>query len=243
MFYVYGIVRKDSINSLADYTGIGNPPSPIKSISVDGYDIIVSELEHLEKLEPEDVVTHSNVLNKLFAVTEVIPVKFGTVSPESLELFNIIRSNSTKLEDTLRKIQGRMEVGLKIYWQQSALQAKILEYFDLARAQKEYGQNRDGSYALEIKIGQIAEEIVEQWRETLIHTIETMIEPLADDAVTGKLISIYMLCNLSFLIPRAKRDVFQEQIYKLEDKFGRELQINYVDNLPPFNFIDLKLGS
>jgi hypothetical protein len=243
MFYVYGIVRKDAIRSLEDYPGIGKPSSRVKSITVDAYDLIVSEVDHLEKLDPEDVVAHSNVLDQLFAESEVIPVKFGTLSKDPSDLSLMIHNNRDKLRDTFKKIQGRMEVGLKIYWQQSAVQTKIQERLDVARARKESGQTGEGFYALEIKIGQIAQEIVEEWRDVLIRTIDGMITPLADDVTTGKLISVYMLCNLSFLIKRSKREIFRDQIFKLETKFGRDCQINYVDNLPPFNFIDLKLGS
>ncbi len=243
MIYIYGIIRNGCAPELDQYTGIGSPPAHVQAIPTEDYDFVVSEVEQPGTLTPDDVITHANVLNKLFDSTEVIPVKFGTVVPGVSNLPDLIRSNRKTLKDVFKQLQGRVEVGLKIYWQPESLKTRIQEHFDIDRAKREMTENPESTYAWEIEIGQMAEQVIEQWRQTLIQTIERVLAPMADDMVIGNMISIYMLCNVSFLIARNKGPAFQTQVFKLEEKFGRDVQIHYVDNLPPFNFIDLQLGG
>lgn len=243
MLYVYGIVRDHALETVKTLTGIGTPPASVMAIRANEYDIIVSEFTHLNTLNANDALTHSKVLGDLFEETTVIPVKFGTTVSQAADLVAMIDADREQLEDEFRKLKGHLEVGIKIYWEQKALQTQVLKHIDLTQAQKNSARTAEGLYALEIQVGQIAEQIIGHWRDTFSQAVADLLEPLADDVVIGKLISIYMLYNVSFLISRNRQEAFQKQVYKLEENFGTEFRIHYVDNLPPFNFVNLKLGS
>ena len=243
MLYVYGIVRGHALETMRDLVGIGTPPTVVKAIRANEYDVIVSEFAHLNTLSADDAITHSNVLGDLFEKTTVIPVKFGTIVSGADDLVAMIDAGRGQLEDEFRRLKGRLEVGIKIYWEQKALQDQVLKRIDLDQAKKDSANTAEGLYSLEIQVGQIAEQIIGHWRDTFSQAVADLLEPLADDVVIGKLISIYMLYNVSFLILRNRQGAFQKQVYKLEENFGTEFRIHYVDNLPPFNFVNLKLGS
>jgi hypothetical protein len=237
MWYVYGIVHGLVPNRGSELAGVGSPSRPVQLMTIEDYTVVVSALDGADfTLTPEDAVRHSRVLEQLMPWGTVIPIRFGTTVPDAEALRTLILGNRDALAALVPKLRGRMEVGLKVYWRPEVLREAVGQHVDLKTPRGE------DAYAFSIQVGQIAEQIVNGWAESIDQMVMRTLRPMADDMRVGKRISIYMVYNASFLIANQLQEEFRRQVQTLADGPGQGFSFHYVDGLPPFNFGDLHLG-
>lgn len=242
MYYLYGITERAMLEGVSERVGIGKPPRPVKELRVGDYNVIVSELNRIGALTPADAVAHSNLLEDIGQSQTVIPVRLGTVADDLEDLSGVVKNNQNVLSDLLHRLTGRMEVGIKIYWTDKLLQETVSKYVDLDRAQLDSMVNPARERDIAIEVGQVAAQITDGWRESTLAQLAARLGPRADDMAIGRLTSIYMLANVSFLIRRDAGPRFRDEVDQFGVDIGEGFQIHYVDSLPPFNFANLILG-
>jgi hypothetical protein len=242
MLYLYGITDESLSDRLAELKGIGNPPEPVTSIQVGHYHVIISELDRTRHFGPGDAAAHSRVLECIGESPAVIPIRLGTVADNIQDLTEVVNANRASLDDLINRFTGRVEVGIKIYWNENLLRQAMSKLVDLDKARLDSSKNPAQAHDIAVEIGQMAERITNSWREEIISKAIRLLRPMADDMAMGQLTSIYMLCNVSFLISRRHGEAFRTLVYQLGDEVGEEFQIHYVENLPPFSFANITLG-
>ncbi len=226
---------------LSELAGIGSPPYSVQTYRLGDHYVIVSEWERAGVLTPADAVAHARLLENVGKAQTVVPVRLGTVAQDLKDLDRAIKDNEGALSDLLYKLAGRMEVGIKVYWTDKLLQETIAKHVDLERAKIDSLMNPAREREIAMEVGQVAQQITDEWRERALSLLMTRLRPHTDDAVIGRLTSIYMLANVSFLIRRDAEPIFQAEVCQLGVDIGKDFEIHYANNLPPFNFANLNL--
>jgi hypothetical protein len=195
-----------------------------------------------EELTADDAVVHSAVLTASLDNHTVIPVRFGTTADHPDDVARLVEDNRHILDRLAKRLRGRMETGVKVFWGKEALKEAVSAYVNLEQVKADSAVRPKESYAKAVEVGQTAERIIADWRGTVLAGLRDTLAPLADDSAEGRLVSIYMLCNVSFLVRARKAEMFKRHVFRLEEQWGETFRIHYVDRLPPFSFSTFAMG-
>lgn len=243
MLYLYGIAAGDRERRLGEVKGIGRPARPVFSVPTAPWSLIVSTVDRSDLLTPDDAVAHSRVLEHVNRTETVIPVRLGTVAGSEEELKAVVATHQEALAALMHRVNGRVEMGIKVYWNDELLQETLARHIDLGGVRAESARDPARAYHIALEVGQLAEQITNDWREQIIRKITERLRPKADDMTIGKLSSIYMLCNVSFLIERQQAESFGAAVDQLSKDLNEKFRLHYVEDLPPFSFANLALGG
>ena len=92
------------------------------------------------KVRPQraNLAAHHRVLRDLAEERPVLPVVFGTITGNEEELRRVLRRNHDALADLLDRLRGKVEMGLKVYWDLP----NVFEYFVATHQELEAMRNR-----------------------------------------------------------------------------------------------------
>jgi Gas vesicle synthesis protein GvpL/GvpF/Lsr2 len=108
--YVYGILPAD-IEIAAEMPGIGEHPGLLRVICSDGLAALISEVDLSERLgSPDDLRTHSEILDATATEVPVLPLRFGTVlANEDAVADELLAARHDEFADALEELEGRAE--------------------------------------------------------------------------------------------------------------------------------------
>ena len=85
-----------------------------------------------------NLAAHHRVLHDLAEEQPVLPVVFGTITGSEEKLRRVLRRNQDALSELLDRLQGKVEMGLKVYWDLP----NVFEYFVATHQELESMRNR-----------------------------------------------------------------------------------------------------
>jgi len=169
---------------------------------------------------------------------------FGMIAASEDEVRRLLKENCEGLVDELNRLAGKVEVEVKVFWDQEAVIKELQgENQELTKLQSKIGAalSCDEAQRLLIEAGKLVERIVTDWKVRYAEQVCAILGQLALDTQLNKLIGIHNILNASFLIEKSRECVFKEETYKLDSKFQGKVNFKYVGPLPPYNFIKLNL--
>ena len=120
--YVYGVVANEDAIELETEAVRG--ASEIYPISHRGLAALVSDVETTDpERTDEDARRHDDVLRSIMehnGKRAVVPMRFGMVFENDRALKNVLRGGRPAFRRTLREVEGRVELGLKIVREEDA---------------------------------------------------------------------------------------------------------------------------
>jgi hypothetical protein len=242
--YIYGIIRE---SRLKDFTFSGVSGAAVYTINHAGIGAVVSETDFAE-IDPtrQNVKAHTMVQEELLKQYSLLPMGFGMVAANQDEVYRLLESNYDGLAGELNRLAGKIEVELKVFWEQGAVAREIQSgNQELSRLKarvvtaKSPGEVRE----LLIEAGRRVDSIVQDWKTRYAELIYSILRELAYEAKVNNPVGIKNLLNASFLIDRPQEIEFREQVYRLDARFQGRMNFKYVGPLPPYNFVSLKLDA
>ena len=226
--------------------GVGNGKVEVRAIPFRDISAVVSEsASDLIRATAENCMQHEKVLEEVVRNHPVIlPFEFGTVAPDQNGVEAMLRNNYSEIRNALKKISGRVEVNVKAVWRdmKSVFQEILNEHKMIAHYKAEIAKKPfDATYPDRIKIGQMTSEALREKKEK---ETERLIRPLkhhAKEVLRGPTFGDEMIMNVSFLVPREKKEAFEKDLYALGDQYEGKVDFKYEDERPPYSFVGLNL--
>lgn len=199
-----------------------------------------------EKLRPErrHLAAHHEVLKRLMAETDaVLPVTFGTVAAGRKAVCQILSRNSKDVLDTLRRVTGCVEMGLRVTWDVP----NIFEYFvdthpELREARDRFvSARRAPSQDDKIELGRLFDRLLGEDRETNAERVQGV---LAADCVETKRNpsrNEREVANLACLVKRERQEAFEAAVFEAAKLFDDRYAFDFNGPWPPHSFVDLAL--
>ncbi len=237
--YLYAVVDRPDEQSLGPI-GVGSPPGEVRVLAVHGVGVVVSETTEA-RFSPAgpDVATHQAVLGRLMEWYTVLPFRFGTVADGRAAVETLVSSAADDLRDRLRRLAGRVEVGVKVFWRKEEMRRAALAAAGI-RGALPLDAPQEERYAEAIRVGQAVEHIAGQWRERYVPRIAAALTAHSEELREGPPVATAMLWNASFLVRRERLARFREAVDELDRRLGDYLDFRYVAPLPPYSFVDLR---
>ena len=240
--YIYGIIEEPHHRKFT-FPGVGD--ADVYTINHERIAAVVSDTEFSE-IDPtrKNVQAHTIAQEALLKEYNLLPMGFGMIATEEGEVRSLMEDNYGGLLGELNRLAGKIEVELKVYWEQEAVINELQG--ENAELTKLKAKISSASSPLEVQnllsaAGKLVESIVSDWKTRYAELVYDILQKLSFEAKVNNPVGLKNLLNASFLIEKSQESQFKEQVYELDSKLQGKMNFKYVGPLPPYNFVNLKM--
>jgi hypothetical protein len=191
-----------------------------------------------------NIVAHQLVLQAAMQSGTVLPMRFGVVAPNAKAVQDkLLRAQSARLRELLARVAGKVELVLKVSWQEQLVFEEIVAESQEIKALRDsiLGQPERKTRSARILLGQRVEADLRARRERDGRRILAALGPLATDLENGKTETEMMVLNAAFLVGAERRTEFDEAVRGLHQELGQRLAFKCLGPLPPYSFVSISL--
>ena len=242
--YIYGLLNGAN-PAIAGSLGEGVGGAPVQLLPSGPLSVLASAIAPGPVAQTRrNMIAHTTLLERVIAHADVLPVRFGTVTPDAGTLAGCIAANTAAFQSGLRDIAGRVELGLKASWRDGVVFAAIIAADpDLCRLRDRL-RNRPASetYYERVELGRRVEAALVGRRAAETEAILAELAPLAERAVELRTLDEDMILNRAFLVRREQEARFDAQVQAVAERGAARMSFRYIGPVPPYNFIRLQVG-
>jgi hypothetical protein len=239
--YIYGIIEEPQSGC---FESRGLEDARVYTIKYQNIAAVVSDIE-LSEIDPtrKNVLAHTMVQDGILKKHTLIPMGFGMVATNESSVLSLLEKNYTGLVSELKGLSGKIEVELKIFWDDKALMSENQQLITKVQAKVKAASSAAEAQRLLTEAGMQVERIVLAWKAKYVDQIYSTLKQLAVDSRLNDCAGVKMLLNASFLIDRARQNEFVEQVHRLDTKYQGKINFKYIGPLSPYNFVGITLES
>lgn len=233
--YVYGVVGGTDIGPL---TSRGVADGEARVLRDGPLGVVVSDVPAGDLVARRaDLLAHSEVLQEVVAVTDVLPVRFGTVFTSQRELCAaFLEPNGDALVRMLERVEGCVEIQVKAEYDEDAAAREIAGDRTIQKLQAR--ARTRGSVESKIELGRRFAQVLEGMRYADGRTIVDSLAPVARDVVAGDGKGEYGVVAASFLVARGDVERMDAEVEKVRSSLSGRVSLRSVGPLPPYSFVD-----
>ncbi|MBI1953446.1 MAG: GvpL/GvpF family gas vesicle protein [Candidatus Omnitrophica bacterium] len=196
------------------------------------------------RADAEHCLAHERVLEAIMQRFTILPFEFGTVAPTEAEVVKLLSRHRNGIKLALRRLHGRVEVGVKAFWK--SLQAAALEvakeHTAIARYRREIASKPpEETYQDRIQLGEMVAVALGEKRKREANSLAGTLKRVAADVSQGATVGDTMVLNAAFLIRKADFPRFEQTLKALGKRLDGRLDFKYSGPLPPYSFTGLSL--
>ncbi|RYZ42275.1 MAG: GvpL/GvpF family gas vesicle protein [Myxococcaceae bacterium] len=228
--YLYAIVRAEG-GWVPDLAGLGT--APVRTVREDDLLALVSDPAGLRVAPTRaHLLTHQRVTDAVLREHTLVPVAFGTVLPSEERVREVLRTAHAPLLRALEVLEGRVELGLKVYCHRDALARRLEEETpQLARQPSE--PEEDHEQRMELALLERTTRDMDVLRDGL----GPLVAATHESAPLGE----RMLLNAAFLVDRVAVSAFEARLKTLAAR-TEVYAYRFTGPWPGYNFVDVRLG-
>jgi hypothetical protein len=227
-------------------SAIGGRGDEIRAVQCGDLVAIVSDSPLMRyTLRREYLVPHEQVIEEAMRRADVLPATFGSISPSDDHVRErLLKPRSRELHEYLSYINGRVELDVKVYWNEDRLYSEILaENPDiLALREAVRVQSDEDSYYDRIQLGELIQAAVAGKREAEAEPLLAALAPLAFDTKINDPLMDTMVLNAAFLVDKQRESEFDGAVAAITSEQEGRLLVQYLGPLPPYNFVSIRVG-
>lgn len=238
--YIYGIIATDAAPNFGPI-GIGGMGNEVVTIGTNGLAAVVSDssMEHYV-LSKEHLSAHTRVVEKVAESFTVLPMRFCTVAESSDEVINFLEANSRQLKNFLKDMEGKVEIGVKIFWKNmKKIYEEIAKENRAIKGLKKDEGTRDQQSL--VRAGQMVQAALEEKRAVEGDEYLRVLRKVAMKHSEGECNTEDMVANASFLVDRDWIKEFDNRIEQIGKEHDERIHVKYVGPMPPFSFVNLEM--
>jgi hypothetical protein len=240
--YIYGIIQESEPRRFS-FSGVGD--AEVYTIKHQEVAAVVSDTG-LQEIDPtrKNVRAHTLVQEELLKTYNLLPMGFGMIANSKDDVLKLLEKNYQSLIDELMRLAGKVEVELKIFWDQESMIKELQsgsEELAKLKAKIKTARSPVETQRLLIEAGQLVERIALDWKAKYADRVYTVLKGLSIDARLNNPLGVKNILNAAFLIEKARESDFRNQVYKLDSQYQGKVNFKYVGPLAPYSFVNLKL--
>ena len=237
--YLYGITIAGATPPVGGVAG-----AAVEAIAEGVLAAIVSRLGGA-RLRPQraHLAAHHRVLRDLARTGPVLPVVFGTLVPREEELRSVLRRNHAALADRLARLDDKVEMGLKVYWDVS----NVFEYF--VATHQELEAMRDRLFRLgrtppleeKVALGEMFAGLLQQARQRHARRVQEALAPCSVELRSLDAGDERMILKCACLVESGRQAEWEEGVRRAAGLFDDHYRFEYNGPWPPYNFAEVDL--
>lgn len=238
--YLYGIFPAPGPQTL-ELEGLDK--QPVKSYTVDQFTFLYSDAQQERYLASRrNLLGHERVLEQAMTAgyRTLLPLQFGLIISDWKDVIRqLIEPKHEALQQLFTKLEGRREVGVKVFWQEDAELEMMMAENEKLSSERDRLEGKNLSMDEVLYIGQAIEQAVRDRKEDITQVFRDALTPLAVESVENDLLTSAMIFNAAYLIPWDAEPNFSAKVEALDAQFHDRLRIRYNNFTAPFNFAQL----
>lgn len=241
--YVYCIIRCDEPRSFGQI-GIGGRGDEVLTVHYGDLAAVVSTTP-LVVYDPtrENVLAHEQVNEKVMLDFTVLPMAFGAMFRTEKDIVELLKGTADALKDVFLKMEGKVEVGLKVIWDRDKVISDLEETDEDIRNLKQQIVERptESTYFARMQLGRLVDDSLTKRSEEYVRSIYAGLKDVAVASRANKLIGDKMIMNAAFLVERDRETEFDRKIKEIAAAYDGKLLFKYSGPWPPYNFVHIRL--
>lgn len=237
--YLYGIIEEPQTKTFG-FNGLEN--AAVYTINHRDLAAVVSDVD-LNEIDPtrKNVLAHTLAQDSIIKKYTFIPMGFGIVAADESQVRGLLERNYPSLINELKKLAGKIEVEVKIFWDDKALMNENQHLINQVQTRVKTASSAVEAQRLLTEAGMQIEKIVLTWKAKYVDQIYSSLRKLAIDCRLNNCSGVKMLLNASFLIDKKTETEFVEQVRNLDTKYQGNFNFKYIGPLSPYSFVGIKL--
>jgi len=240
--YLYGIIEEPQPTRFS-FSGVGD--AEVYTVNHRKIAAVVSDIE-LQEVDPtrKNVRAHTTVQDELLKKYTFLPMGFGIITSSEDEVQKLLEKNYDGFIRELKRLAGKIEVGLKVFWDREAMISEIEggnQEFTNLKTKINAASSPVEAQSLLVEAGKLVERVAIEWKNKYAREIYATLKEPSVDVILNDPLGIKNILNGSFLIDKSREREFQNNIYKLDSKYQGKVNFKYVGPLPPYSFVNVKL--
>ncbi|WP_077062311.1 GvpL/GvpF family gas vesicle protein [Streptomyces sp. MP131-18] len=235
--YVYGIARAGTPRLLPDgLAGVGDPPRPVRVLRSAGMTAIVSDCPPGLRPKRRDLFAHQRVLTVAAAGGAVLPLRFGSVSPDDAAVRSALADHAELYREQLDHVADRVEYNVKAMHHENVVLRRVLdESPEIRRLNETTRTGGDATYQDRLRLGRLVAEAVRDREAEDARTVEEALAPHAGASLPGPE-GTGRVVNVSYLVGRDEAAGFLAAVEELREA-SPQLDLRVSGPLPPYSFV------
>lgn len=238
--YLYGITVADHM--VCPIGGVGG--ADVETIVEGRLAAVVSHVSP-GKVRPQrtNLAAHHRILHDLAEERPVLPVVFGTITGSEEELRRVLRRNQGVLADSLSRLRGKVEMGLKIYWDLP----NVFQYFVATHQELETMRNRlfrpgrAPTFEEKVELGELFVSLLQQARQRHTQRVKEALAPYSVEVRAIDPGEERMIMKLACLVEKDSQQHWEQGVRQAALLFDDHYRFDYNGPWPPYNFADVDL--
>jgi hypothetical protein len=226
--------------------GVGGHGGTVHTIVEGRLGAVVSDSPMIEYDNTRrNMMAHTVVLEEVMGRFPMLPVRFGTVSPDvEVIVSKLLRSRRDELANLLGQMRGRIELGLKAQWHENAIFSEILAENAAIRdlRDKLSGLPANRTHFERVKLGEWIAQAMESKRVADEQIILDRLRSFVHSTRLNKPIGDRMVINAAFLVDCLVEPDLDEAVRLMDAEMGERFQFKYVGPVPPYNFVNISIN-
>ena len=244
--YIYCIGRADAFDqagAAVQAKAIGEAGDVVRTVTFMNLAAIVSDSSATRfDISRANTMAHQVVIEEAMRRSDILPVRFSTVAKSDEAVRErLLKRRFGELHGLLNYVEGRVELGLKVFWNRERLFGEVTAASERIRTLRDAIGTRPAEemHYERIQLGQLTEEAINRKRERDADAILESLRPLAGETKVNKILTDMMVLNAAFLVERSHEQAFDATVNALDRAEEGRLLLKYVGPLPPYNFVNL----
>jgi hypothetical protein len=244
--YLYAIIRHTGPIEFG-HIGMGSKGELVYGIGYRDICVIVSRSSRTRYgARRLHLMTHELVLEEVMKQFTILPIRFSTISEtyDESKVVAILKREYDKLSVLLSKMDGKMELNLKVIGHEGPVFNHILDsYENIRRAKDALAKLPPGKSHLQfVSVGEMVEKALQEENAKHRNIILNTLSPLTANVTINDNYGERMVVNVAFLIEEQNKLAFDSAINALDEKYGNLFSFKCVGPLPPYNFVNLVIN-
>jgi len=247
--YIYCFIETERQASFGAI-GIGNQ-TPVTTIHFRDLAAVVSDaplfqLENLSKDQLQEYIgAHQAVNEQVMRRHTMIPMKFGNIAENEMEVRNILEHAYIQFKTLLHRIKGKVELIVQASINKQDWIMGIASTNDtIIELQHKLSQLTEEQKLLaKIAIGKIIHESVTLQEKVCVADVLRTLRNGGHHFALGRLLHEEMIFNGSFLVDKKDETEFDGKVQELAQRYQDKVKFRYIGPLPPMSFVNLKLET
>jgi hypothetical protein len=237
--YVYGVVHAGA--SLEPIQAVKDGLPQVRLVEAGDLAALVSDSP--ERATRELVLGHGRVLEAALESSAVVPLRFGMVlTDEEAVRSEILEAHRDELARLLERLEGRLQMTLKVYYHEDVVVAEILAADPKLAALREaiQGRSEDEARKERIKLGESINKAIEARRKQDGQQILDRVRSMADAVALEPPEDELMVAHAVFLLQRDRMKEFDAAVEELAEERTELMRFRLLGPMPAYNFVDVK---
>jgi gas vesicle protein GvpL/GvpF len=247
--YVYCVAPAASFASEGEHfssPAIGGSGEPVRTVQYEDLVAVVSDSPNIRyTLRREYLDAHQRVLAEALARSDILPLSFGSVAKNDHQVREVLlKRQFDDLHRHLGDVRERLELDVRVFWEQEELFGEIVAEYDSIRELRETlaGSDPDATHFARIELGEMTEAAMREKSEEEAARILERLEPLAAETKINPEQTEAMVLNAAFLVDKQRKGEFDAAVQALTENSQGRLIVQYVGPVAPYNFVTLHVA-